>query len=220
VPESDYESIAVTLAGIDRVIVESHPALIGSRVDRFLEALNGPDAAASASVQLEVAMGLETANPTALERLNKRMTVDAFGVAAAKLKGCGVALRVFLLISPPFVMPDEQEEWLLRSLDLAFSCGATVVSLVPTRSGNGAMEALAVEGSFRAPDLDGIERSVESALTRAHEGRIFVDLWDLRRFAQCPYCFDARRARLHTINLHQYSIPLPSCPHCDCGAAA
>lgn len=220
VPQGDYESIAVTLAGIDRVIVESHPALIGSRVDRFLEALNGSRAAESAQVQLEVAMGLETANPAALERLNKRMTVDEFIVAAAKLKDRGVALRVFLLISPPFVLPGEQETWLLRSVDVAFSCGATVVSLVPTRPGNGAMEALAAEGCFRAPDLGDIERSVESALTHVHKGRVFVDLWDLGRFARCPHCLDARRARLHAINLTQRRFPLSSCPHCSCGASA
>jgi archaeosine synthase beta-subunit len=165
-------------------------------------------------------MGLETANPVALERLNKRMTVDEFIVAAAKLKDRGAALRVFLLISPPFVLPDEQETWLLRSLDVAFSCGATVVSLVPTRPGNGALEALASEGSFRGPDLDDIERSVESALTRMQKGRVFVDLWDLGRFARCPHCLDARRARLHAINLDQRRFPLPSCPHCGCGASA
>ena len=220
VPESDYESIAAALAGFDRVIVESHPALIGSRLDRFLEMLTAVRAEASRPIQLEVAIGLETAHPVALERLNKRMTVDEFGVAAATLKGRGVALRVFLLISPPFVLPGEQETWLLRSLDVAFSCGATVVSLVPTRSGNGAMEALAAEESFRAPDLQEIERSIDSALSCVHEGRVFVDLWDLRRFARCPHCFDARRARLHAINLNQHRLPFPSCPHCGYGGAA
>src|ERR1700724_3665437 len=40
VPEGDYDDIAGQLGGLVRVIVESHPALIGDRVDRFLEALN------------------------------------------------------------------------------------------------------------------------------------------------------------------------------------
>jgi len=39
VPESDYPDIAARVSGLDRVIVESHPSLIGSRVDRFIEAL-------------------------------------------------------------------------------------------------------------------------------------------------------------------------------------
>jgi radical SAM enzyme (TIGR01210 family) len=220
VPESDYDRIAATLAGLDRVIVESHPALIGSRVDRFLEALDRHRVASSAPVQLEVAMGLETAHPIALERLNKRMTVDEFTVAAARLKRCGVALRVFLLISPPFVEPDEQDAWLLRSIDVAFSCGATAVSLIPTRPGNGAIETLAADGLFRSPELEDIERSVDLAQMHVHDGRVFVDLWDLKRFARCLHCFDVRRARLHAINLEQRSAALPVCPHCCCGVPA
>src|ERR1700733_11784021 len=39
VPEDDYRAVAGQLTGLARVILESHPALIGSspRVDRFLE---------------------------------------------------------------------------------------------------------------------------------------------------------------------------------------
>ena len=33
VPESDYDDVAVALAGCREVIVESHPALVGPRVD-------------------------------------------------------------------------------------------------------------------------------------------------------------------------------------------
>ena len=113
-------------------------------------------------------------------------------------------MRAFLLISPPFVPAVQQDDWLQRSIDVAFSCGASVVSLIPTRSGNGALEALAAEGTFRAPRLEDVERSIESALAvRPRRGRIFVDLWDLRRFSACPHCFEARRARLHAINLEQ-----------------
>ena len=39
VPEPDYEDMAAALAGLAQVIVESHPSLIGPRVDRFLDAL-------------------------------------------------------------------------------------------------------------------------------------------------------------------------------------
>jgi len=220
VPEGDYHAIAAALAGFDRVIVESHPSLIGSRVDLFLEALDARHVQRDRSIQLEVAMGLETANPNALERLNKRMTVEAFAAAAEGLKSRGVALRVFLLISPPFVLPDDQHAWLLRSIDVAFSCGATVVSLVPTRPGNGATEALAADGYFRAPQLEDIERSIEAAQARFDQGIVLVDIWDLERFARCPHCFEARRARLHAMNLEQRVLPPTSCLHCGCGVAA
>ena len=183
------------------MIVESHPSLIGRHTERFLDALANTPAAP----QLEVAIGLETAHPQALERLNKRMTVDNFSRAASVLADRDVALRVFLLIAPPFVPHDEQEMWLRRSVEVAFSCGASVTSLVPTRAGNGAVEALAAQGCFRAPTLDDIEHSLESALdAAAGRGRVFADLWDLERFVACKSCERARRARLEAMNLGQH----------------
>jgi radical SAM enzyme (TIGR01210 family) len=214
VPEGDYHEVAGQLGDLTRVIVESHPALIGFRVDRFLDQLDRRRTRSGRPV-LEVAMGLETVSPGALERLHKRMTVDEFAAAAEALGSRGVALRVFLLVSPPFVPADEQDTWLLRSVDVALSCGAGVVSLVPTRPGNGALAAVAADGDFRAPRLEDIERSLELAQARSrHRGRVFADLWDLERFAHCPHCFDARWKRLHAMNLEQRHLPQPSCPHC------
>lgn len=213
VPEDDYDGVAALVGGCSRVVVESHPALVGPRVDRFLEALtrHGDPGVA----RLEVAMGLETVHPEALEGLNKRMTVGDFARAAEALHARGVSLRAFLLISPPFVPAEEQDDWLLRSIDAAFSCGASVVSLIPTRPGNGALEALAADASFRAPRLEDIERSIELAMARlAGRGRIFVDLWDLQRFAACPRCFEPRRSRLHAINLTQRLAAQHACAAC------
>jgi radical SAM enzyme (TIGR01210 family) len=214
VPEDDYDAIAVQLTGIDRVIVESHPALIGPRVDGFLASL-ARGGASGVPPRLEVAMGLETVHPEALERLNKRMTVDDFARAADLLQQRDDALRVFLLISPPGIPLDEQDEWLCKSVDAALACGATAISLVPTRGGNGALEALAASGAFRAPRLEDIERSAEAALLRRQAGgRIFVDVWDLERFSDCEACFAARRARLQKMNLEQRAVPSLSCARC------
>ena len=64
-------------------------------------------------------MGLETAHPDALARLNKGCTLDDFAAAARALAAHGVGLRVFLLVHPPFVPHDERTPWLLRSIDAA-----------------------------------------------------------------------------------------------------
>ncbi len=143
-------------------------------------------------------MGLETAHGAALERLNKKMTVEEFAVAAGRLQSLGVALRVFLLVSPPFVPLAEQDDWLLRSIDVACDAGASAISLIPTRPGNGALDAVAAEGGFRPPTLADLERSLDLALAGAagKGARVFADLWDLERFAGCTHCFDARRERL------------------------
>jgi hypothetical protein len=174
VPETDYHAIASALGGLDQVIVESHPSLIGPRVERFASMLRDQS--------LEVAMGLETVHPDALDGLNKRMTTDDFARAAAWLRGRGISLRVFLLIYPPFIAMEEQDRWLLESVEFAENCGASVISLVPTRAGNGTMEALTRQGLFRAPTADDVTRSYNLVRSRATDHgprttRIFVDPW-------------------------------------------
>ena len=52
------------------------------------------------------------------------------------------------------------------------------------------------------PTLADIEQSADAALAHARaRGRVFVDLWNLERFAACPHCLAARHARLHAMNL-------------------
>jgi len=215
VPEDDYEPIARAVSGIERVIVESHPALIGRRVERLLLALETACRAGTQAPALEVAMGLETAHPDALERLHKRMTLDDFADAARRLRALGVALRVFLLVHPPFIPRGEQDHWLARSVDVALACGAEVVSLVPTRPGNGALDALADEGFFAPPTLVDVERSHAAARRAAGgRGRVFMDTWDLERFASCDSCAMERRRRVEDINLSQVTRAPVVCDVC------
>lgn len=214
VPESDCVPIARELDGVAHVVVESHPQLVGPRLLRWRDALEGSASGPPPSV--EVAIGLETAHPTALERLHKRFTLDDFARAADRVRHAGASLRVFLLVGVPFIPRAAQLEWLVRSVSYAFEHGAAVVSLIPTRGGNGAMEALAAAGLFEPPRLEDVEEAFEVALANA-AGRVFVDLWDLQAFASCAVCRDDRRARLHTMNLTQRPQPPVSCAACATG---
>ena len=119
-----------------------------------------------------------------------------------------------MLVAPPFVPASEQAQWLGRSVDLAFECGASAVSLIPMRDGNGAVEALADEGLYDAPTLDGFEAAMDQAMERAR-GRVFADLWDLERLASCDACFGARKARLARMNLTQRPVARVPCPVCS-----
>lgn len=211
VPPADYPAIASAVAGFSRVIVESHPLLVGPRIDPLLDALAGGPA-------LEVAMGLETAHPEALERLNKRMTLDQFRHAAGQLARRGVALRVFMLVAPPFVRAAEHDRWLRRTVDMAWDCGASSVSLIPMRSGNGTVEVLAEAGQYEPPTLDLLEASMDVA-RRDAPGHVFADVWDLERLASCDTCFAARKSRLSTMNLTQRHLPRVACPVCSAVAA-
>jgi hypothetical protein len=212
VPESDYDALAARLVAFDRLVVESHPALIGDRLTAFRTALRR--AADGGRVpELEVAVGLETANPAALEQLHKRFTVEQFAAAAERLRVAGVALRVFLLAGVPFIPRARQSEWIGRSIAYAFDCGASAVTLIPSRGGNGAMEALADAGVFEPPTLVDLEDALDRALPRS-DGRVFVDLWDLQRFSSCPACYGQRRDRLRVMNLEQRVLPRVACTRC------
>jgi archaeosine synthase beta-subunit len=208
IPPQDYPEIADRLSGFERVIVESHPALIGEGCFRFKDLLRG---------RLEVAMGLETAHPEILERLNKQMTLDQFSAAAERLRNHDIDLRTFILVKPPFMKDEESLEWAQRSLDFAFECGASAATLIPTRAGNGALEELRLTGDFAPPNLSTVERAVAYGLSSARV-RVFVDLWNIERLAKCAHCDESRFARLRWINLHQV---IPDAILCDeCGGTA
>jgi radical SAM enzyme (TIGR01210 family) len=204
IPPEDHEAIAERVRHFERVVVECHPSMVGDVCIRFARRIPGA---------LEVAMGLETANPVVLERLNKRMTVETFRRAAGLLAANDVALRVFVLLAPPFLAAEETLEWACRSIDLAFDSGAEVCSVIPTRDGNGAMEALAASGAWAPPDLRALEAAHEYGLGLGL-GRVFADLWDLERFFTCA-CSPARIARLDTMNRTQRVAPTVECDACD-----
>lgn len=203
IPPADHAAIARLAAPFDRVIVECHPRLVGPAVAAFLVRLE--EAAArplAGGHRLEVAMGLETAHPGVLAQLNKRMTLDLFARAADFLRQHGVGLRAFVLVQPPFLPPGEAVEWAVRSAEKAFECGASVVTLIPTRAGNGAMEALATARHFTPPSLATLEASLAGCL-RLGRGRVFADLWDLEKFPDAPASRLARVRRLRRMNRTQ-----------------
>ena len=142
-PTADYDGVAAALAGLSRVIVESHPALVGPRVDGWLAALARHRAAGRPAPQLEVAMGLETAHPDGARSTEQAVHADRLRARRRRRsRDRGVAAACLPADSPPFIPRASRTRWLLRSVDAAFACGASVVSLVPTRPGNGALEAL------------------------------------------------------------------------------
>ncbi len=217
VPPADYPALAAQVAGFAQVVVECHPNLVARRVLEFQEQLRAAAAARGRPAPgLEVALGLESADPAVLARLNKRVNLEQFRRAADFLRRHGVALRVFILVQPPFAPPAGAVEAAVRSVDFAFACGAAVAVLIPTRPGNGALEALAAAGQFSPPRLATLEAALDRSL-RPTQGRVFADLWNLEVFSDCPACFAARRARLERINHEQRRLPPVRCLHCGAG---
>lgn len=207
IPPDDHPAIADLVRDFQTVIVENHPKLCTDDCLRFSDRLNG---------EFEVAIGLETIHPEVLPALNKRMTVADFDRAAGFLRSNGIELRTFLLLKPPFLDEDDAVEWTLRSLDHAFDQGVRVCSIVPVRAGNGMMEDLQRQALFTPPQLASLERVLAEGLAR-QRGRVFVDLWDVEKFYDCPDCGPTRKARLQAMNLAQQIQPAVAC---GCGGSA
>jgi radical SAM enzyme (TIGR01210 family) len=202
IPPGDWPAIAALVERFATVIIECHPLLIGERCREWQRLLRPA---------LEVAMGLETIHPEVLPRLNKRMTLADFERAARFLRGHGIAVRAFLLLRPPYLSEAEGVRWAKRSLDYAFDVGVQCCVIIPTRTGNGAMERLQAQGLFERPRVESLEEVVEYGIA-LHRGPVFADLWDIEKFYTCKRCGPARKQRLHAMNLTQQSVPRVVCP--------
>jgi radical SAM enzyme (TIGR01210 family) len=214
IPPGDYGEIARLAAPFERVIVECHPRLVGRRCREFRRLLLEKGTGYFSEKypvpfsRLEVALGLETVHPEVLPRLNKRMTLDDFAGAVGRLRADGVAVRAFLLVRPPFLADAEGLEWARRSLDFAFGLGVECCSLIPTRTGNGALDELARQGLFAPPSLEALEGAMKYGLSLG-AGRVLVDLWDIGHVSPEAPDRAARLARLARMNLSQRYEPGP-----------
>jgi radical SAM enzyme (TIGR01210 family) len=213
IPPMDHSVIAEQVRAFSRVIVESHPALVGDRCWRFRDELARRRDAPS-DAPLEVAMGLETAHEAVLEKLNKGVRLGDFVRAAEAMGREKVAWRAFILVHPPFEDPAMAVEWAVRSASFAFDHGADVVSLIAVREGNGALEVLRQRGQFSQATLPALEAAMAGALG-LKRGRVFGDTWDLPRRGSCAGCFTLRRERLQQMNLRQIVLPKADCPNCS-----
>lgn len=203
IPPEDYPEIASILRNLETVIVESHPRMINEKCLRFRNMLK-PD--------LHVALGLETVNPGVLLKLNKQMTLKDFINAVGLLSKNGIRSRAFILLRPPLLSEAEGIYWAERSIDFAFKTGIECCTVIPVRSGNGAMDFLKEKGDFNPPDIHSLEMVLEYGIG-LNSGRVFADVWDLGLFSNCNKCLEKRTARLIKMNLNQEIYPSIEC---DC----
>ncbi|MEN8116593.1 MAG: radical SAM protein [Bacteroidota bacterium] len=201
IPEKDYQGIARLLKSFETVIVESHPKLVNEKCIAFNNLLNG---------KLEVALGLETTHPEILSRLNKKTNLTEFQEAVKFLTANGIASRAFILLRPPFLSEEEGITWAKNSIDFAFDAGVSTCVIIPTRVGNGAMEALQNKNYFTPPDIKSLEKVIEYGVM-LNKGNVIADLWDLELFSSCDICFEERKKRLLKMNLYQKNEPSASC---------
>jgi radical SAM enzyme (TIGR01210 family) len=193
IPPEDYSAIATLLDSFETVIVESHPRFIGNRTLDFRDKLNG---------RLQVALGLETVNPSILKLLNKKMVLEDFENSISFLSKNDIQSRAFILLKPLFLSEEEAIYWAERSLDFAINAGVECCTIIPVRPGNGAMDVLLKEGFFQLPKIHSLEKVLEYGINQ-NSGRVLADTWDLKLFSKCESCFAQRIERITFMNLHQ-----------------
>jgi len=207
VPPEDVLGIVTLAAPFAAVTVESHANTIGPRALAFARQISG---------RLEVAVGLETIHPVASAELNKRLDLAQFDSAAHLLRENGVDLRVFVILGAPHVPAQESGAWTVRTVEYAVERGASVVSIIPVRGGNGEMERLEALGQFTPPMLLQLEEALDASL-QFTSAVVTADLWDVERLPGCEDCRSERIARLRRVNLTGRAESQISC--IKCGAA-
>jgi uncharacterized Fe-S cluster-containing MiaB family protein len=116
------------------------------------------------------------------------------------------------LLRPPLLSESEGTYWAELSIDFAFDAGVECCTIIPVRTGNGAMDYLMGKGDFMPPDIQSLETVLEYGIG-LNAGRVFADVWDLALFSNCKKCIDERTARLIEMNLSQeISAPV----ECEC----
>jgi len=207
VPDEDVRAIAELVQSFAGVTVETHARTIGDATLDFARALRG---------RLEVAVGLETIHPEAMSHLNKRLDLDRFERAARFLRDNDIDLRVFVLLGTPYVPPDESVSWTVRTVEYAAQRGASVVSVIPVRGGNGEMERLQSLGHFTPPTLTQLEESLDRCAALALPGTVVTaDLWDADRLPACEHCRSQRIERLRCFNVAGVAALRMDCFDCE-----
>jgi radical SAM enzyme (TIGR01210 family) len=204
VPAEDVNGIAELTAGFAGVTVESHASMVGHKAIDFARRLRG---------RLEVAVGLETVNPAAAAQLNKKLDIARFDSAAELLVENGIDLRVFVLLGTPYLPVEESVEWTVRTVGHAIDRGASVVSIIPVRGGNGELERLGSQGDFVAPTLLQLENALD-ACSHFESAVVTGDLWDVEGLPACAHCQPERVARLRRINVTGTAEPRITCEAC------
>ncbi len=206
VPQQDVPRLAELARPFAAITVESHASTIGPMTLEFRALLSG---------RLEVAVGLETIHPIAIEHLNKRLELSRFDHAADFLARHQIDLRAFVLLGAPYVPAGEMVEWTARAVEYAAARGATRIAIIPVRGGNGELERLEALGDFVPPTLAQLEHAL-GACRGITSAVVTADLWDIEGLPACENCRPQRVARIQSMNLSPNPQPPAPSPCSKC----
>lgn len=131
---------------VRRVQIESRPEFIKEKV--LLNIKN------MLTAELEIGIGLESANDRIRESINKGFSFDDFKKGVKICKKNGVKVKAYLLLKPPFLTEKEALQDAKDSIAKAQKAGADRVSVNPLNVQRGTLvEKLWQRGEYRPPWL-------------------------------------------------------------------
>jgi hypothetical protein len=101
----------------------------------------------------------------------------------------------------------------VRTVEYAVERGASVVSIIPVRGGNGEIERLQALGHFAPPTLSQLEAAVDRCLQFTRTV-VTADLWDVDQLSACERCRSERIERLRRLNVVGRQEPRIACTIC------
>ena len=96
---------------------------------------------------------------------------------------------------------------------IAVDRGVRVVSVIPTRMGDGELLRLRHAGLFEPPSLATFEEAVDLARSGV-DAVVLADLWDTDQLDACEACGPQRIERLRRLNVAGGSQPAVTCAEC------
>ncbi len=213
IPQEDLAKIAGYCSKFERVIVENHPRFCDDRMQSFAQTIRG---------QLEVAMGLETIHPVALADMNKGMTLDDFDRAVETCHKLAIDVRAFVLLHPPGIPMPESMEWTWKTVAYALERQVRHVSIIPTRAGNGWIDALVEQTQYQLPTVELVRAlyvtRYEHDIQIPYSSVVEFDLWDWDNLkGGCAYCRPILKELISKCNRTQNLIPMNEIKiDCEC----
>jgi len=145
-PESRLKMVKSFSGKAERFLFETLPEFVTtSTVEPLIRSFDG---------RIEVAQGLESADPTVLKRfINKGSTPTEYFEAADRLRSMGALAKAYLLLKPPYLTEAESKADVVRSIRAA-QARFDSISVNPVHiQGGTVVEWLFRRGRYRPPWL-------------------------------------------------------------------
>jgi archaeosine synthase beta-subunit len=210
-PESRRSIVGAFAGRAERLLFETLPEFVGpATIDPLRAAFGGT---------LEVALGLESTDPTVLAKYVHKSAAPADYLAAGdRVRSLGARAKAYLLLKPPYLTEDESIEDVVRSVAVAAPHFDTL-SVNPVHIQNGTVvEWLYHRGRYRPPWLWSVVETLRRGAEVRGASRLvsFPTAGGLRRGPHnCGACDAAVLRAIEAASLGQSFAPLADLD-CSC----